>query len=218
MYRINNAFALLSPLIFRAKIPNFCYNLRVMAFEASFLLWIQENLRCSFLSSILVPYTMLGNFGQIWIAFIIFLFIFPKTRKAGLLTLIAFFASWLLNEYGLKLLVNRTRPFLQISELTSLVPAPYGSSFPSGHSATSFACALAILLTTNKKIGIPALCLSFVMAFSRLYVGVHYPTDVLAGIAFGSLIGFLVVFIAKKVPAKKQKENKNDKNESPENP
>ena len=159
-----------------------------MAWEAAFLLWIQENVRCSFLSAILVPYTLSCNIGLPWIVIGLLLFAYPKNRKAGFIALFSLLIAFLLNDFCLKLIIMRTRPFDAIENLVPLVKRPHGSSCPSGHSNTAFAFAVGLFLNSKKRLGIPFLVLAVIMAFSRLYVGVHYPTDVILGAFVGSMV------------------------------
>ena len=102
----------------------------------------------------------------------------------------------------IKPLVGRIRPYDVIDGLICMIGPQKDPSFPSGHTSSSFAAAFAVFLKGPKKIGIPALAVAALIGFSRLYVGVHYPTDVLAGIVIGLLCGFLAVFIMDRVFAK----------------
>jgi undecaprenyl-diphosphatase len=165
----------------------------MLAFDGDILLFIQEYLRCPALSSLLVPLTKLGNGGILWIAIVILLLFYPKTRKSGLITLLAMSICWIFNDLVLKNLIERPRPFTQIEELKILVSAPRTHSFPSGHSCVAVAVARAVWLTCNIRwIRIVVAILAGLMAFSRMYVGVHYPTDVLAGCFVGFLGSTLV--------------------------
>lgn len=161
--------------------------------EADILLWIQDVVRNPVLTPIMKGITTLGNAGMIWIVLGIILLIIPKTRKIGGGVLLALFASFIINNGILKNLVNRTRPYEVIAGLEILIGKQVDSSFPSGHTGSSFAAATVLYLTLPKKFGIPALIFAALMGFSRLYVGVHYPTDVLAGMVIGILIGWAVV-------------------------
>jgi undecaprenyl-diphosphatase len=96
----------------------------------------------------------------------------------------------------------RTRPYEAINQLTRLIEAQSDYSFPSGHSASSFAAAIILYKTLPKKYGILALVLAFLIAISRLYVGVHYPTDVLFGILSGTLIALFTIKIFNKYKIK----------------
>ena len=159
--------------------------------DGQILLFIQEHIRIPGLNSIVVAITSLGNGGWFWIALSVILFAIPKTRRLGVLCLCSMFFMGLLNNMCLKSLVNRTRPFVTFPNLSTLGRLPKDSSFPSGHTAASFAVSLVLLFRTKKRYGIPAVILASLIALSRLYVGVHYPTDVLGGFAMGIVCAFL---------------------------
>ena len=162
--------------------------------DGQILLWLQDNLRNPILDSIFVFITTLGNAGIIWALIAIILLIVKATRKAGVCCITAGLAILILNEGLIKHLINRARPFTQVEGLTILIKAPGSSSFPSGHTATSFAATTVMLLMLPKKYSIPALILASSIAFSRLYVGVHYPTDVLGGLIMGVIYGLIGFF------------------------
>lgn len=121
----------------------------------------------------------------------------------------------LLNDVLLKHLINRVRPYEVIEGLTSLVGKQSDSSFPSGHTSSSFACWIALTLslpmvTDLKKTRIYSILMlvfSVIMGFSRLYVGVHYPTDILGGMVLGILYGlagyYLGRFVIRKIEERK---------------
>ena len=126
--------------------------------------------------------TSLGNGGMIWIAVSILLLISRRTRAIGMAAMLSMGICFLCANVFLKNVIARTRPYEAIEGLTALIPYPTDYSFPSGHTTASFACALILLRLLPRKYGIPALILAILIAFSRLYVGVHYPTDVVGGI------------------------------------
>lgn len=166
--------------------------------EETILLWIQEHLRNPYLDPVVVFITHLGDSGWFWVVLTVILLIFQKTRKAGISSALALVFSLLINNVCLKKLVGRIRPYDQIESLTRLVEEQVDFSFPSGHSAASFAAAFAIYLNLPKRYGLPALALAGLIALSRLYVGVHYPTDVLFGAISGILCGLLAQFVVEK--------------------
>jgi undecaprenyl-diphosphatase len=170
--------------------------------EEMILLFIQNHIRCALLNPIIIFITHLGDSGLIWILICILLLIFKKTRTIGLMIVVSLLLSLLVNNLCLKNMFMRTRPYEAINQLTRLIEAQSDYSFPSGHSASSFAAAIILYKTLPKKYGILALVLAFLIAISRLYVGVHYPTDVLFGILSGTLIALFTIKIFNKYKIK----------------
>lgn len=171
--------------------------------DGGILLLIQEYVRNPLLNKIMIFITSLGNGGLIWIAATILLLIPKKTRKVGIMSAVALLGSLIINNNILKNIVQRPRPFVTFTELQIIIPTPSEFSFPSGHTASSFAAAGVFYKNLPKKIGVPAIILAGVIGLSRLYVGVHYPTDVIAGVIMGLLLSFmaeqLVNFVSKKL-------------------
>lgn len=151
---------------------------------------IQQYLANDFLNLLIPRVSSLGDAGLIWIVLSVLLLLFPKTRKAGLASGIALLFMLVTGNMILKPLVARLRPFAVNTAVELLIPPPTDFSFPSGHTYASFASASAIF-RNSRRIGIPALILAFLIAFSRLYLYVHYPTDVLFGILLGILAGWI---------------------------
>ena len=159
--------------------------------DFSILDFIQNNLRSAF-GDIFFPFiTMLNERGEIWISIALIFFIFKKTRKLSIVILISLAFSALFGNLVLKPIFERARPFLSNPSIVLLINAPKGYSFPSGHTITSFASAVPIFMF-SKKLGIPALILASLIAFSRLYLYVHFPTDVLAGILLGTCVSIII--------------------------
>ena len=156
--------------------------------------WIQENLRCGFLDTVTPFITGLAEYGMLWIILALCLMIYPKTRKAGAAVAIALVLELIRCSGILKPLFARPRPYLYRPELELLVPKPWDFSFPSGHAAASFsaACALAAM---RQRGWLVALGLSVLIGLTRLYLFVHYPTDVLAGALLGLLCGLAGAFL-----------------------
>ena len=161
-----------------------------MNIELSILDWIQT-LHTPFLDKIMVFITRLGDAGIIWIVLSIVLLLIPKTRKSGAVMVAALVVDVLLCNIGLKNLVARTRPYDVNTGVHLLVAKLHDYSFPSGHTAASFASVTALYLAGEKKLWKFALVLACLIAISRLYLYVHYPTDVLGGILFGVISGYL---------------------------
>ena len=169
-------------------------------FESGIILWIQENIRGPVGDVFWKLITHLGDEGILWIAMGIVLLFFKKTRPIGFTVLLSLLLDFLVINVALKELVARPRPFVVNELIEPLVGgvSPY-RSFPSGHSGGSFAAMFALYRWVPKKIGIPVLFLASLVALSRLYVGVHYPTDILGGFFIGLVCSMVAFFIVKLV-------------------
>jgi len=169
----------------------------IQNFDASALMYIQDVIRMPFLNAIMVFFSTIGNLGLLWIALGLVL-LFPKsTRRGGVDMLICLAIAYIINDLVIKELVARTRPYNTIEELEILVSPLSSYSFPSGHSVSSFASAMVLTLSFGKK-GAWAFIPATLIALSRCYVGVHYPSDVLAGMIVGTLVAFGVYVLLKK--------------------
>lgn len=177
--------------------------------EANILLWIQENLRADWLTPIMKGITFLGNAGWLWIVLSAICLCLPKQRKLGLTTSFALVFDLCTVNIFIKNIVARPRPYTMIEGLTSIIGPQSDFSFPSGHTAGSFAFVSVLWLLAPKKISIPATVLATLISLSRLYVGVHYPTDILGGALIGSICGIAAVYFVKWLWKKfdKKKEN-----------
>ncbi len=156
---------------------------------------IQSGLRCGIADQIMAAVSLIGAVG--WAVCGILLLFFKKYRFCGAAVLIAFTAALLLTELAVKPLFLRERPYLLNPEIVLAVPEPYGTSFPSAHSSTSFAAAAA-LFRGKKLWGILGICFAALVAFSRLYLYVHFPSDVLAGTLLGAGIGLACLWLSGK--------------------
>lgn len=170
----------------------------LMEIDSGILLFLQEFVRNRFLTPVLVGITTLGNAGMIWILISVALLFYKKTRKVGFTALVALLFSLCVNNLLLKNLVARTRPYDAIEALIPLVKKPTDFSFPSGHAAAAFSAACVFVRNLPKRFGIPLLVLAIVIALSRLYVGVHYPSDVLIGTLSGIVLSYAAEFCVKK--------------------
>lgn len=164
----------------------------LMQLDGGVLLWIQEYVRNDFLTPLMIFITTLGDAGMIWIGIAIVLLCFKKTRNVGLLVGFSLIGSLVVNNIILKNLVARIRPYEVVEGLSILIEKPGEFSFPSGHTGSSFAAGVILFLACPKKYGIPALVLAFLISISRMYVGVHYPTDVLGGMVTGTIIAVCI--------------------------
>ena len=181
-------------------------NSLAVSFDLPILDWIQANLQSSFMDAFMPVVTLLGDAGIFWIAWAILLLFFPKTRKIGLGMGFALILGLLVCNVTLKPLVGRPRPYdFQEAELgviiNLLIEKQHDFSFPSGHTIASFEAAV-VLLKNSKKMGIPAMILAILIAFSRLYLYVHYPTDVIASVILGSILALIGWLLAQKIMEK----------------
>lgn len=158
--------------------------------DGNILLFIQEVIRNPVLTSVFQFITTLGNVGMIWILISILLLFRKSTRKIGYMGLLALVASVLVNNMLLKNIVERPRPYDIIEGLQPLIRRPKDFSFPSGHTGSSFAAATVLYRNLPKQFGIWTILLAVFIGLSRLYLGVHYPTDVLAGMLLGIALGY----------------------------
>ncbi|MEY8439102.1 phosphatase PAP2 family protein [Anaerotruncus colihominis] len=156
--------------------------------------WIATHLRCPPLDFLMPAVTMLGEYGFIWIAVCIVLLARKQTRRMGYACALSLLIAFLCGEIVLKNIVQRARPFTHLPDLTLLIPPPGSFSFPSGHTGSSFAAACSLTLS-NRRNGWWAIPLAILIAFSRLYLCVHYPTDTLAG----ALLGLLSALAARRL-------------------
>lgn len=167
----------------------------VQNLDGEILLQIQQHLRTDMLTPFMKIVTFLGNGGWFWILCAVVLLAVPKTRKTGYAAVLSLIFGVIVTNLLLKNIVARPRPFAEIEALIPLIAKPTDFSFPSGHTTASFAVALVMLRMLPKKIGIPAVVLAALVAFSRLYLGVHYPTDVLAGFVVALVGSSLAVWV-----------------------
>lgn len=170
--------------------------------ELQILHMIQE-LHTDWLDPVMILVSALGNGGLIWIALSVVLAIPKRTRACGLTMMGAMALSFLIGNLFLKNVIARPRPFVVDSSVTLLIPKPGEYSFPSGHTLNSVTAATVIFLYF-KKAGIAALVLAGLIAFSRMYLFVHYPTDILGGIILGIMDAMLAYKITQMVIKKRE--------------
>ncbi len=151
------------------------------------------------LNKILVPITCSGNNGYIWFIMSIPLLIMSKYRVTGFTLILAMLISALSGEVTIKHIVGRVRPCNREFEKEVLIKHPAHYSFPSGHTSSSFAVTM-VMFFMMPVLFIPVFIYACLMAFSRMYVLVHYPTDVLAGIVLGTICGTAAVAVSPYIP------------------
>ena len=159
--------------------------------DLAILDWMQLHIRCEFLDRVMPVLTALGNAGIFWILLTVVLLCTKRYRRLGILCACSLVLDLVVCNLTIKPLVDRVRPFVLNPSAPELLVAPPGdASFPSGHTAASFA-ATSALYAGGSRLWIPAAVLSLLIAFSRLYLYVHYPSDVLAGMVLGTVLGFV---------------------------
>ena len=173
--------------------------------ESNIVLYVQENLRFGFLDPIMKFITSLGDDGIIPIAFILVLICFKKSRKVGITAGVSLTLEGLLVNVLLKNIVGRTRPYVVNEAIEYITKRPSDNSFPSGHTGCMFAVASVLFYMLPKKYGVPAMIIASLVGISRLYVGVHYPTDIIGGFIVGMFTGFVAKLIVEKICEKKAK-------------
>ena len=184
--------------------------------DHSILLFIQENMRFDWFTEPTIFVSHLGDHGKIWIILCLILLLFKRTRKAGICGLLALLINLLITNVTLKPLVARVRPYEQFNDLLLLLERQKDFSFPSGHTSSSFAAAWAIFQTYRLPelemgaygqnaeghdkgkwtvLGMSVMILAIWIGWSRLYVAVHFPTDVLAGVFIGIISAWISIRI-----------------------
>lgn len=178
---------------------------KILELDGNILLWIQNNLRNDFMNAVMKFITMLGDYGIIWIVIGIIMLIFKPTRKAGAMVALALISNFILLNLVLKNAFSRIRPYEAVEGLTRIVPAESSFSFPSGHAGHAFATGVVMLVMLPRRYGVPAIVLAALISLSRLYVGVHYPTDVFAGCVIGTIMAVLSILTVKAIDKRKNK-------------
>ena len=173
-----------------------------VSFDLPILDWIQANWQSAFLDKIMPIVTLLGDAGIFWIALAVLLLFTRKYRKAGLGMGIALMLGLVICNMILKPTVMRPRPYdLQETMgvmINLIIDKQHDFSVPSGHTIASFE-ACTVLMLADKKLGIPATLLAILIAFSRLYLYVHYPTDVIASVILGTIFGIIGYLVTHKI-------------------
>lgn len=182
------------------------------AFDHAVFQWIQTYIWCPILNIVMPAITILGEGGWFWIVLVLLFLFMKKYRKSGVTMAFALVLMLVINDLILKNVFARVRPFnfADFADLYAVFPVaangkpdllvslPSSYSFPSGHTSCSFAAATAIMLNKKWKAGVPAFVLAILIGFSRNYLMVHYPTDVLFGALFGILYAVLAYFLIAK--------------------
>ena len=166
---------------------DFIQNIDISVIEKIYSL--QHNLNSELFNKIMIFFTILGDNGMIWIAVALILFLNRKYRKIGLFSIISLIICALAVNVILKPLIHRPRPFSKLADIVLLIKAPKDFSFPSGHTAASFVMVY-IFFRHIKKFFVPVFITGILIAFSRMYLSVHFPSDIIAGIIIGIFSGY----------------------------
>lgn len=163
-------------------------------FDTKILNFIEKYLRCKILDKLMPFVTYLGNCGAVWIVISLFLINSKYHKNEGYMVIISLILATVIGEGIIKHLFRRARPFIKMKKNKLLIAKPITYSFPSGHSASSFAAA-GIFIMMNDKASLYMIILASLIAFSRLYLNVHYPSDVVIGVILGIICSKIVVFL-----------------------
>ncbi len=171
---------------------------RIQKWDDKILLGLVHK-RTPFLNKLMILITSIANNGYVWFAIGVPMILFNQTRLTGFTILFAMLVAYLSSEVTIKNIVRRVRPCKKAFEEYLLIENPPQYSFPSAHSATSFAVSTALFFVCQ-WLFIPTLILALLIAFSRIYIMVHYPTDVIVGAVLGVICGIVAVPVATYIP------------------
>ena len=161
----------------------------MQAMELYILDWIQAHLRCGLLDAVLPIISWTCNHGELWILLALCLVLRKNSRRQGWAVALALVLDLICCNLLLKPLIGRIRPFAVNTAVELLISPPLDASFPSGHTAASFTAVFA-LRGSGSPLWKPALAVAILIAFSRLYLYVHWPSDVLGGALLGAFLGW----------------------------
>lgn len=174
----------------------------IRQFDWDVLMWINSNCSSDFLNITMHIATYALAVG-LWVIAAVIYICRKKTRGCGIMLIAAWLAALIIAQFVLKPLFMRERPYMSLDPTLYYFAPDSGSSFPSAHTAVSFASAVCFF-RINRKLVIPAYIAAVVVAFSRLYLFAHFPTDVLAGAAVGTITGTAALLIYKAAENRKK--------------
>lgn len=166
--------------------------------DQTVLFFIQENLHFALLDKFMIAVTFLTDGGLIWIALALTLVIIKKTRKFGVVLLVVLIFSSIMGEVVLKHIIQRPRPYADYPNIKLLINESSKYSFPSGHTTVSFAAAY-VLSKSFKKLSLLFYSFAAIVGYSRIYLFMHYPTDVLGGVVLGLFCGTAIMWVSGKM-------------------
>lgn len=161
-------------------------------FEFEILEFIRNNLKNGFLDAVMPMVTMCGNMGIIWVAIALVISAKAKYRKCSITMLIGLIVGVIVGNLIIKNAVQRDRPCWLVEIPDLLIANPQDFSFPSGHTLSSF-CAASVLFHYDKRLGVPSFGVAVMIAFSRLYLYVHFPTDIIGGAFLGMIVASITI-------------------------
>ena len=168
----------------------------IQELDDTILFYTLNHLHSFLMDKFMICITQLGNSRFIWIIITFLLLLNKRTRCCGIVLTAALSVECILGEGILKQIFGRDRPFIRFPDIILLIKKPGSFSFPSGHTMSSFTAAT-VIYHSSKYAGIPAYLLAVLIGFSRVYLCVHYPSDVLAGAVFGFVTAYMVIRLAK---------------------
>lgn len=161
--------------------------------DVTILTYVQNHFHNRFTDFFFTFLSRMGNGGAVWFCFAFYLFSNQRQKRYALMLFFSIALAHLISQI-LKPIIGRPRPFVAYPGQHLLIHTPGGYSCPSGHSATSFAAAT-VLCMAGKQFGIVAVILAFGIAFSRIFLFVHYPSDTVIGAVLGIFCAFLIYFL-----------------------
>lgn len=172
----------------------------IQEFDRAVINFIHHNLQNDMISEVMAFISFISEYGLVWILLISILFMSKKHRKLACVSAMSFLLCRLVGVQILKPLISRPRPFIPLQYLDIFIPKPTSFSFPSGHAISSFSTAW-VLLNMIEKLHLKVLLIisACIISLSRLYLMVHYPSDVLAGVILGILSSHLSLYVFKNV-------------------
>lgn len=167
-----------------------------------------QNLRCGFLDYIMPKITFLGSGGLIWIVITLIYLLRHDSRRTGIMLAAALILGLIIGNGMFKNIIARERPNWLNPSIVLLIDNPTDFSFPSGHTLASFSCVF-ILFFTKDRLRYAALVSAILIAFSRLYLYVHFPSDILGAVVLSLLISLIVCAANRRYDRRKENKNRN---------
>ena len=163
--------------------------------DLSILLWIQDNLRSEYITTFMYHITSMGSILLIVMALYFIIKGSRSEKVAGFAVLASSILEIAIVNGVLKNLIARPRPFVTYDEVVPLANILSEHSFPSGHTALVFSMAFVIYKLFPEIYGKVAIVIACLVGFSRVYLGVHYPSDVIAGVIVGWFVSLVTVYV-----------------------